>query len=230
MFALSQIISAIKDILFPVYCVNCGTEGEWWCARCRRAETSQLIVERSLDSERLIEMLVSLFWFDEQSAGGRAIHRFKYQYAHGVGDVWQAITLDKIKELSPFITEVFFTDLVGIVPVPLNKKRERERGFNQSAIVAQNLYQVLSSANFNVEITPVLIRNRYTLQQARLSKTERQTNVAGAFAINSPVKIPSQIILVDDVYTTGATVAECARVLKQNGVKKIMVFTLAKAR
>lgn len=158
MITLSQIISTIKDILFPVYCVNCGAEGEWWCARCRRQETGRLIVERNLNSERLFEMLVSLFWFDEDSAGGRVIHWFKYQYAHGVGDIWQAMIQDKTKELIPLFNEFFSSELVGIVPVPLNKKRECERGFNQSAIIAQNLYQVLSSANFKVEIIKDLDR------------------------------------------------------------------------
>ena len=112
-----------------------------------------------------------------------------------------------------------------IVPVPLHPKRLRWRGFNQSLLLARQvsrLYEVPVDAF-------VLCRDRETAPQTQLTEDERRKNVRGAFAVR-PVKSlkGKSLLLVDDVYTSGATVNECSRVLIRGGAKEVYVLTLAR--
>ena len=111
-----------------------------------------------------------------------------------------------------------------IVPVPLSSTRQRERGYNQSQLLAEHigLKHALKLSTHN------LIRIRHTSFQARISVKERWTNIHGAFKINHPLKFKNKSVLViDDLFTTGATVSEVARVLKESGAKEVGVLTLA---
>ncbi len=101
-----------------------------------------------------------------------------------------------------------------VVPVPLHKKREKERGFNQSALIARHLAQTLS-----VPYSPLLLKNKNTLSQTALSRRDRQENILGAFSLAGPVKNGLTVLLVDDIYTTGATLREAAEVLSSHGAQ-----------
>ena len=112
-----------------------------------------------------------------------------------------------------------------LIPVPLHQNRLREREYNQSAIIAS----VISSKFGIPVITYILSRQRYTKPQVELGFRERKENVTGAFTVQDNVDIKGKnIILVDDVYTTGSTVNECAKVLKKNGAGKVYVVTIAR--
>jgi ComF family protein len=113
-----------------------------------------------------------------------------------------------------------------IIPVPLHVKRLRERGFNQAVLLGEILAKQwrlpLSRNN--------LCRIRWTEPQISLSAGERRDNVRGAFAVREATSVRNRrIILVDDVYTTGSTVAECARTLKKGGAEAVFVATVARA-
>lgn len=113
-----------------------------------------------------------------------------------------------------------------IVPVPLHPKRLRWRGFNQSVLLARQV-----SSRYGVALDPfVLRRSAATPPQTQLTEEERRRNVRGAFELNSerPVK-GKTVLLVDDVYTSGATVNECSRTLRKSGAKEVFVLTLARA-
>jgi ComF family protein len=110
-----------------------------------------------------------------------------------------------------------------LVPVPLHKKRMHERGFNQANILCEHLGRLLK---INVE-TKMIRRVRNTKSQQKLSKTERLSNVIGAFKCNANSLSGKQIILVDDVSTSGATLIECAKVLKSAGAKSVHALTVA---
>lgn len=113
-----------------------------------------------------------------------------------------------------------------IIPVPLHPKRLRWRGFNQSVLLAQQVSRAL-----DVPLDPfVLHRNQETPPQTQLTEEERRKNVRGAFSLNPhrPIK-GRRVLLVDDVYTSGATVNECSRSLKRGGAKEVYVLTLARA-
>ena len=112
-------------------------------------------------------------------------------------------------------------DVDAIVPVPLHPRRYAERGFNQARLLADILGQKIGRP-----VVDLLKRDRYTLQQAKLSREERQLNVHHAF-LNSNFNA-NAVLLVDDVFTTGATMQECARVLKASGVKKVIGLSVAR--
>lgn len=110
-----------------------------------------------------------------------------------------------------------------ILPVPLHQRRLRERRFNQSALLAQEIARRMEKKY----MADALLRTRHTLPQKGLSAKERSNNVRGAFAVNKNVK-GKNILLVDDVFTSGATLNECARVLKAADVSGINVLTIAR--
>ncbi len=111
-----------------------------------------------------------------------------------------------------------------IMPIPLHPTRLRERGYNQSALIAQKL-----SKEFNIPlINNNLIRIRNTPSQTNLNKKERWTNIKGAFKIKYPTNINKKFtLLIDDLLTTGATTSEAALTLKKSGAKKVGVLTIA---
>jgi len=112
-----------------------------------------------------------------------------------------------------------------IIPVPLHPKRLRWRGFNQSLLLARQVSHL-----YQLPIDPfVLYRNRETPPQTQLTEEERRKNVRGAFAIASSEALKEKnVLLVDDVYTSGATVNECSRVLVRGGAREVHVLTLAR--
>jgi competence protein ComFC len=113
-----------------------------------------------------------------------------------------------------------------IVPVPLHPRRLRWRGFNQSVLLAREVGRAYSTA-----MDPfVLARRRETPPQTQLTEIERRRNMRGAFAVNPNRSVKNKsILLVDDVYTSGATVNECSRALRRAGAKQVYVLTLARA-
>jgi ComF family protein len=148
------------------------------------------------------------------------IHRFKYgKKTHLV----RPIGLLAAARLAPFVSE---NGAELIVPVPLHPRRLRERGFNQALLIAQVL-----SKNFRVPLSRNNLRRiRWTEPQINLSGEERIKNVRGAFSVKDPASFEGKsILLVDDVYTTGSTAAECAKVLKNNGAAQVHVATVARA-
>ena len=114
------------------------------------------------------------------------------------------------------------------MPIPLHKNRERERGFNQSEAIAK-----IIASELNLQLKKdLLVRAKETKIQAELKDwNQRKNNLAGAFQIPQPEGIKGKnIILVDDVYTSGATINEAVKTLKENGAKKIIALVIAKAR
>jgi len=117
-------------------------------------------------------------------------------------------------------------DLV-IVPVPLHRSRLWERGFNQ----AQSLAEIVAERT-DWPLERALVRRRFTKPQFGLRKKERRGNIQGVFAVpahQKPILLGKTVLLIDDIVTTGATINECAKVLKQNGVREVWGLVLAKA-
>jgi ComF family protein len=121
-----------------------------------------------------------------------------------------------------------------IVPVPLHAKRHRSRGFNQAFLLSEHLVKL--NRRHPAPHVPslkteknMLLRCRWTRPQTGLTRDMRQTNIAGAFQVKTPEQaIGKHILLIDDVYTTGATVDECARILVRAGAARVDVLTLAR--
>lgn len=112
-----------------------------------------------------------------------------------------------------------------IIPVPISKKRLNTRGYNQSSLIAKNLAQEL-----NIEYSEkILIKIKDNKPQSEMKQDTRKNNVSGVYKVSNKEKINNKkVLIVDDIFTTGSTVDECAKALKENSAESIGVFTLAK--
>jgi len=238
---LNDFCDELSDALFPPLCLACsdvlsGAADQVFCPDCQRQITfitgnrcpvCGIIFPDSPSEDHLCgNCLEHKPWFSCARAAVSyegvvldAIRRFKYGRDITTGSA-----------LATFLSGFEFDDLDfnmfdAIVPVPLHIKRLRERGFNQSLILARALGK---KHNLNVDFS-LLKRCKLTLTQTGLDKTERQKNISGAFVAGPREKIRGRnLILVDDVYTTGATINECARTLIKTGAAKVAVLTLAR--
>ncbi len=120
------------------------------------------------------------------------------------------------------IDEADYPDI--IVPVPLSDQRLKERGYNQSELLSEPLAKMLELEHN----TNCLKRVRHTIKQSELPPRERAENIANAFKADSSIVFNKSILLIDDIYTTGSTVKECARTLTDAGARNVRVFTLAR--
>jgi ComF family protein len=116
-----------------------------------------------------------------------------------------------------------------VVPVPLHGRKLRQRGFNQSELIARAAIKAMPAERRLQLSSGVLERSRETQSQIGLSRHQRRENIRGAFAVSRPEQIAGrEVLLVDDVFTTGTTVSECARVSRRAGASKVFVATVAR--
>ena len=152
-----------------------------------------------------------------EGAARDALHAFKF---HGKRALARPLAALLLEQWGPALAAAAPE---ALIPVPLGRARERERGFNQAALVAERL-----GAALRVPLRPRwLVRARATQPQTDLGATERRANVRGAFAADTAVA-GRHVALVDDVLTTGATAAECARMLKAAGAARVGVLAVAR--
>jgi len=193
---------------FCPYCKSFLEEGDTTCGFCNSAG--------KFSDDHEILLVRSLGRFDDYYK--ELIHRFKYGKKIPLGKRLGQRLGETINDDSIFLKSDF------LIPVPLHKSRYRERGFNQSDILAEGISKVIGLS----VLKSVLKRKKNTKDQTRLSPQEREKNVRGAFVVIEPERINGKkIILVDDVITTGATLSECAWMLKQAGAEKILGMTIA---
>ncbi len=222
---LSGVVGWLIEALFPTHCLQCRAEGEWWCHPCRTQE--KLLTERSFcaschapsastcdtcRSLTRLDSMYALYPYTSESVLGQLIQQFKYHHQKTIQEVWKKVVmLEREKYVMPII-----------IPVPLFRARERDRDYNQSAVIAGCLAE-----KYSLPLdTRSLVRVRVTKQQATLSREERYENVQGAFVWQGG-EVPKEVLLVDDVFTTGATLEACAQALKDAGIEVIHGFTLA---
>jgi len=206
----------------PPLCFICGApfdvlaKGVEICADCRANRYQQAPPFAALRSA---------YRFDGPMR--KAAHRFKYRGKTSLAAPLAALLEECLKNQDALDAPVIpWEELKLIVPVPLSSWRNYRRGYNQSALLARELAQHL-----DVPFEELLKRARHTPPQVGLSPRERAENVRGAFALNALLnesQKSSPILLVDDVYTTGATIRECAQVLRKNGATTVYALTLAR--
>lgn len=203
-----QCYANIIPIQNPV-CKKCGAQMEdddsEYCPDCRLAVNS-IKIERNY----------SFMVYDHIARD--LIHNFKYR---GYKDYGEGL----VNIISEKMGLGFVRDVDLIIPVPLHKKRLSERGFNQAEALAYHISKKTSKPI----ITDVLVRNRDTAKQSAIDHRARRSNISGAFSVVNYNKIrDKKIILIDDIYTSGSTISECAGVLLSEGAKSVISFTVCK--
>lgn len=150
-----------------------------------------------------------------------AIHRFKFKNRKNLGEALGMVLVQYIS----YTPTLNMKEMDMIVPVPLHKKRHRKRGFNQVRTLAESLNRY-----FSIPVVDAIERSRDTKAQFDLPRGERFKNVYRAFKVfdQNAVK-DKRILLLDDIYTTGATIIECSKALKNAGAKRVEILTLSRA-
>ncbi|MBI4056100.1 MAG: ComF family protein [Elusimicrobia bacterium] len=190
-----------------LYCQRCGIPLPHGGAHCHACRGKRFFCDN----------IRSVFLFTPPLQS--LIHRFKYEdrksLAQPLGE-WMGSAFKQYPELQD--TEI-------LIPVPLHAQREKKRGFNQSHLLA-----AIHSQNTGLPLSKILTRIKPTPPQVKLSKTQRIENVQEAFELHDTESIKhKKVLLIDDVCTTGATLEECARVLRRKGhAKKVYALTLAR--
>ena len=153
------------------------------------------------------------------------IHVLKFQQVRPAAQVLGRVLAESIAELEKAMP----VGRIAVVPVPLHKHKQGQRGFNQAEVIAREALKQLSRPKRFDLCTGVLLRRRETGSQIGLTRHQRRENMRGAFAVSDPARILDRdILLVDDVYTTGTTASECAGVLRRAGAARVWVATVAR--
>ncbi len=153
------------------------------------------------------------------------IHLLKYQQVHPAARVLGRMLAEAMNELESSWAQ----RPVAVVPVPLHARKLRQRGFNQSELMVRNALKLGTGGGRFTLHAGVLERCRETQSQTGLTRHQRRENIRGAFTVARPEPIAGcEVLLVDDVFTTGTTVSECARVLRRAGASKVFVATVAR--
>lgn len=206
------LLDRIFAYLLPEYCFGCGTEGNSVCAACAKTIETPTFLSDIPDHQ-------ALWVYKSQSLQAKLIKAWKYQFqkkAFGylVPAMEHVVNMNKS----------WFKNIDMVVPIPLHPRREAERGFNQSDMIAKEMGRVIG-----VPWSSILKRQRKTKSQARLGKEERKENMHQAFILDRDIDVRGMsFLLVDDVYTTGATMREAASALMAHRAKQVLLFTLCK--
>jgi competence protein ComFC len=214
--SMRRVFSWFKDLLFPRFCLGCKEEGNWLCKECLPKNiASQHFDLKTGATMSYLDGLTALFRYGENPPS-ELIRMLKYKYITEVLD-----------DLRKMISVTNFNDNwqnFVVIPVPLHPRRERERGFNQAEKIAR-----LFAEKLQLTVSQRLRRSLYTKQQAILSGDERRKNLNNAFVFTiESGQVPDKVLLVDDVFTTGSTLQECAKALKAGGVQTVWGLVLAK--
>ena len=218
------------DLVYPPRCICCGKIGyrccpDCWnkrvlygeniCQKCGSPLQRKAVCSDCINSPSPIEKIRSLGEYD----GVLRSSVLALKYHHDIG-LAELLLPDLVQVLSK---AQFDFDL--IVPVPLNRIRQRERGYNQVAVWGKLLSKFLGVPM----ISHAIIRTKNTLSQVKLPSEKRMQNVRGAFSVQPEYIQGKRILLLDDVITTGATLLECANQLKEGGAEQIFALTIARS-
>lgn len=219
------------DWIFPPVCAGCGIQGEVLCTACQSS------IEKIED--RICDRCGYPGTFNAGECPGcnkhdpkytkirscgnykgplkEAIHSLKYQNNLALGFILSEMLEEKLRN------ENWIIDI--IVPVPLSRGRQRERGYNQAALLAHPLAKRMGLQYDSGSLT----RKKYTESQVHLTAEERSCNMADAFSIKSNFFKGKNILIIDDVITTGSTINECARTIQEGGAKEVYGLSIARA-
>jgi ComF family protein len=227
---LVKLSGAALDLFFPRKCLGCGKEGNLICPACQhhltpivnpvcphcgRPQASSILCPTCAASPSNIDCIRSPLRFEGLTR--QIVHQFKYKNLRSLAQPLGLILKDYLLR-EPLPVEV-------VVPIPLHPRRMRERGYNQSALLAKEVSRLMNLPLVENEVQ----RTSYILPQARThSARERQANVKGAFNCRSFSRAGKSVLLIDDVATSGSTLDACAAALKKAGSGPVFGLVLAR--
>ncbi|MDP2037114.1 MAG: ComF family protein [Ignavibacteria bacterium] len=217
----------LLGFFFPSFCTACkaklaATE-KCVCKSCiskiqiADSERMEREYQRKFSHSKIISAFQSAFVFEKDKELQDILHALKYNNKFQVGKFLGGLIANQVGE------QVRTWNADMIIPVPLHSLKKAERGYNQAELICNGISKVLSiptKAN-------LLKRSRYTLSQTTMTLEERKENVHKAFVMKRKNVTGKRIIIVDDVLTTGATITECGRVLKENGAEEVYALSVA---
>lgn len=212
-------LNTILDIIFPVNCISCGKNGADLCIKC---------LADSPPAERERAEWIFPFFDYRHPPIKKSIWLLKYKGKKKLAGIFAEVIHNRIlEELADMAVLENFREPL-LIPIPLAPKRKRERGFNQAEIICKRLVELDKNINFKLEKN-ILIKPTDTEHQALIkNRNQRLKNIIGSFVIKNKQLIKDRnIILLDDVTTTGATLNEARKILKQAGAKKVIAFCIA---
>ena len=223
----------LLDLIAPRLCVVCGhrltvTE-EVICAKCNFHLPRTGFHHHAYDNEIAklfwaqipIEKATAFFYYEAHAETANIIYELKYKNHPEIGNIVGRMLA---KEIQP---SGFFDGIDGIVPIPLAKKRLRQRGYNQSMEIAQGVSEMTGLPIYQ----KVVRRNSFKGSQTNKGRWDRQENVEHVFELTDATAVSNKhLLLIDDVITTGATCIACAKALCQSGNIRISILALGFAK
>jgi ComF family protein len=212
----------LLGLLFPDRCAACGQSGSLFCPACRASlrpypahETLTIAMRTPSGEPPLLKHVTIAFVFE--GALREAIHQLKYKRMRRIAAPLAELLGEHIR------AAVLSTD--ALIAVPLHPRRLKERGFNQSAVLAHHLAALSGLPLWQSG----LVRQRDTAHQVSLDAQARRTNMQHAFAWQSQEPPPARVLLIDDVVTTGSTLEACAQALHAAGTQEVQALVLARS-
>lgn len=228
-FQIYRLFWKAVDFVYPPICAGCGKPGELFCHECIEKTrfisrpfcpicgyptASAKICENCKETPPPYTAMRS--WAEFEDPLRKALHKLKYQSDLGLGNEFAAPLLQIIEK------EGWNFDC--IIPIPISKAHQRERGYNQAAVIARPL----ALATGKPMLENAVRRIKETQSQITLSREERFKNLHSAFLGNSATLINKKVLLVDDITTTGATLISCSQTLREFGCTQIFCITVAR--
>lgn len=223
--ALGQVADRALDLALPAECAGCGREGEALCMECRPALDARLEAEPGVPVGLPADIpppLLQLEWCAPfTGVSRRALHSLKYDGERRLAPILGAAVARRWARAGAAGD--------ALVPVPASPDRVRERGYDQASLIA-----VAAARRLGIPVVHALARTRVTAAQFDLDRTARRSNLGGAFRIADEATAATLrgrwVVLVDDVVTTGATLAACAMTLLEAGALAVSAIAVARER
>ena len=220
-------ISDLIELIFPRHCYVCGEvlsrQEHDICLDCLyklpKIEQKHIgEMEKVFWGKFDVERVASYIYYRKESPYNRLLHKMKYGNHPEVGSRLAIMAAESLAK------EGFFDGIDAIVPLPLSKKKRRQRGYNQCDYIAEGLSHITGIP----VVKDCVIRTKANESQTHKTRDERWKNAEGIFSLATPEALKGKhILLIDDILTTGATLTNCAIAIQQHCKCKISIFTLA---